>query len=159
MKSVREHMDMHAAYREGGSYRVAAESCGTTHKTVKRSVEAARRTEVGEVSPVENNYDGVADLVAETVARTKGPITAKRLLPVAVAAGYAGSARNFRRLVAEVKRSWRQKNHRGRPVSVGTQSVGAGWSMRPERRPPGIRGTMPAHRRVRVEEARHHPVP
>jgi transposase len=118
MKSVREHMDMHAAYREVGSYRAAAEICGTTHKTVKRSVEAARRTEAGEVSPVEHNYDGVADLVAETVARTKGRITAKRLLPVAVAAGYAGSARNFRRLVAEAKRSWRQKNHRGRRPGV-----------------------------------------
>ena len=30
MKSVREHMDMHAAYREVGSYRAAAEICGTT---------------------------------------------------------------------------------------------------------------------------------
>ena len=50
-----------------------------------------------------HNYDGVGDLVAETVARTKGRISAKRLLPVATAAGYEGSARNFRRLVAEAK--------------------------------------------------------
>jgi hypothetical protein len=35
-------MDMHAAYREVGSYRAAAEMCGTTPKTVRRSVEAAR---------------------------------------------------------------------------------------------------------------------
>jgi len=34
-------MDMHAAYRGVGSYRAAAEICGTTPKTVKRSVEAA----------------------------------------------------------------------------------------------------------------------
>jgi len=34
-KSVREHMDMRAAYREVGSYRAAAEVCGTTPKTVK----------------------------------------------------------------------------------------------------------------------------
>ena len=40
-------MDMHAAYREVGSYRAAAEICGTTPKTVKRSVEAAERAEAG----------------------------------------------------------------------------------------------------------------
>ena len=114
MKSVREHMDMHAAYREVGSYRAAAEICGTTPKTVKRSVEAALRAEGGPVpGEVRHNYDGVADVVAETVARTKGRITAKRLLPVAAAAGYVGSARNFRRLVAEAKVSWRSTNHRG----------------------------------------------
>ena len=38
MKSVRERMDMHAAYREVGSYRAAAQICGTTAKTVKRAV-------------------------------------------------------------------------------------------------------------------------
>jgi hypothetical protein len=32
-------MDVLAAYREVGSYRGAAELCGTTHKTVKRIVE------------------------------------------------------------------------------------------------------------------------
>ena len=112
-------MDMHAAYREVGSYRAAADICGTTPKTVKRSVEAARRAEAGfDPGLVRHNYDGVADLVAETVARTKGRITAKRLLPVAVAAGYGGSARNFRRLVAEAKSAWRSKNHRGRRPGV-----------------------------------------
>ena len=39
MKSVRERMDMNAAYREVRSYRGAADICGTTHKTVKRIVE------------------------------------------------------------------------------------------------------------------------
>src|ERR1035437_964141 len=115
MKSVREHMDMHAAYREVGSYRAAADICGTTAKTVKRSVEAAKRTDTGSVpGEVRHNYDGVVDLVAETVARTKGRITAKRLLPVARAAGYVGSSRNFRRLVAEAKSKWKSKHHRGR---------------------------------------------
>jgi hypothetical protein len=47
-----------------------------------------------------HNYDGVADLVAARVKATSGRISAKRLLP---AAGYAGSARNFRRLVAEAR--------------------------------------------------------
>lgn len=40
---------------------------------------------------------------AAEVKRTEGTISAKRLLPAARTAGYAGSARNFRRLVAEVK--------------------------------------------------------
>jgi hypothetical protein len=110
-------MDMHAAYRELGSYRAAAEVCGTTPKTVRRSVEAARRREAG-IASVAHNYDTVADLVAETVARTKGRITAKRLLPVATAAGYSGSDRNFRRLVAESKTKWRSQNHRGRRPGV-----------------------------------------
>ena len=34
-------MDIHAAYREVGSYRAAATLCGTTPKTVKRAVVAA----------------------------------------------------------------------------------------------------------------------
>jgi len=41
-----------------------------------------------------------------------------RLLPAARAAGYAGSARNFRRLVAEVKAAWRRGHHRGRRPAV-----------------------------------------
>ena len=85
-------MDMHAAYREVGSFRAAAQICGTTPKTVKRSVEAAKLVESGAVpGEVRHNYDGVADLVAESVARTKGRISAKRLLPTAEAAGYKGS--------------------------------------------------------------------
>ena len=112
-------MDMHAAYREVGSFRAAAQICGTTPKTVKRSVEAAKLVESGRCPPeVRHNYDGVADLVAESVARTKGRISAKRLLPTAEAAGYKGSPRNFRRLVAEVKDTWKSKNHRGRRPGV-----------------------------------------
>jgi transposase len=110
-------MDMHAAYREVGSYRAAAVICGTTPKTVRRSVEARRREEAG-IIPVRHNYDGVAELVEETIARTKGRISAKRLLPVAVAAGYGGSDRNFRRLVAKAKSEWRSTNHRGRRPGV-----------------------------------------
>jgi Integrase core domain len=40
------------------------------------------------------------------------------LLPVVVAAGYDGSARNFRRLVADEKKKWRTNNHRGRRPGV-----------------------------------------
>ena len=120
MKSVREHMDMHAAYREVGSYRGAAEICGTTPKTVKRSVLAAQAAEKGEIPVVEHNYDAVRDVVIERVDRTKGKMSAKRLLPIARVAGYSGSARNFRRLVAEVKAEWRVKNHWGRRPGIWT---------------------------------------
>jgi hypothetical protein len=52
------------------------------------------------------------------VKKTQGKITAKRLLPAARAGGYAGSARNFRRLVAEQKALCRKENHRGRRPAV-----------------------------------------
>lgn len=118
MKSVRERMDINAAYREVGTYRGAADICGTTPKTVRRVVEAAERTD--EADRAVHNYDGVRAIVAERVAKTQGRITAKRLLPIATAAGYTGSARNFRRLVAETKAGWRVDHHRGRRPGVWT---------------------------------------
>ena len=121
MKSARENMDIIAAYQQVGTYRGAAVMCGTTHKTVKRIIE---RAEAGGKMPDRagrgRNYDLVAELVADRVGVTKGRISAKRLLPAARAAGYAGSARNFRRLVAEAKRRWRRDNHRGRRPAVWT---------------------------------------
>jgi hypothetical protein len=60
----------------------------------------------------------VAALVAERVEKTSGRISAKRLLPAARAGGYAGSARNFRRLVAAAKQAWRREHHRGRRPAV-----------------------------------------
>ena len=48
MKNARERMDVLAAYREVGSFRGAAEICGTTHKTVKRIVD---RHEADGVAP------------------------------------------------------------------------------------------------------------
>jgi Integrase core domain len=109
-------MDINAAYREVGTYRGAADMCGTTAKTVKRVVTAAGH----ETGPVRHNYDSVRDIVVERVAKTKGRISAKRLLPVACAAGYTGSPRNFRRLVADAKAAWRADHHRGRRPGVWT---------------------------------------
>jgi len=60
----------------------------------------------------------VVSLVRDKVAATQGRISAKRLLPVARAAGYAGSARNFRRLVAAEKDRWRRSQQRGRRPGV-----------------------------------------
>ena len=99
-------MDIISAYREAGSYRGAAAISGTTPKTVRRVI--ARHQAGGGAAaraPREHNYDAVTVLVAERVTKTAGRISAKRLLPAARAAGYAGSARNFRRLVAEIGRA------------------------------------------------------
>jgi hypothetical protein len=95
------------AYRQVGTYRGAAEMCGVTHKTVKRIIEkgqaAAERTER------RRNYESVRALVAHQIDETKGKISGKRLLPTARAGGYAGSDRNFRRLVAQERSKYRQR--------------------------------------------------
>ena len=112
-------MDIISAYQQVGSYRAAAQLCGTTHRTVKRVVE---KFESGDAAPPRaervRNYDAVTELVAERVEKSQGRISAKRLLPIARAAGYEGSARNFRRLVAEAKMLWRNEHHRGRRPGV-----------------------------------------
>ena len=125
-------MDIISAYREVGTYRGAAAICGTTHKTVKRVIEAHNAASqaagddagagVAPKAPRARNYDEVADLVAKRVEATAGRITAKRLLPEATAAGYEGSGRNFRRLVADAKQAWRNEHagHRGRRPAVWT---------------------------------------
>jgi hypothetical protein len=92
MKSAREKMDMIAAYADVGSYRGAAAICGVAPKTVRRAVERANGAARERVARP-HNTDRVADLVAERVKKTKGRISAKRLLLEARAAGYAGSAR------------------------------------------------------------------
>ncbi|MTD12889.1 IS21 family transposase [Nakamurella sp. YIM 132087] len=113
-------MDIISAYREVGTYRGAAVLCATTHKTVRRVIERAEAAAAGRprVRARSKNFESVTDLVAGKVASSKGRISAKRLLPVAQAAGYGGSARNFRRLVAEQKALWRSHNHRGRRPAV-----------------------------------------
>ncbi|MGY1989173.1 IS21 family transposase [Mycolicibacterium fortuitum] len=119
MKSARERMNIISAYREVGSYRGAAELCGTTHKTVKRVVD---RAEAGGGPPPREarprNLDAFTELVADRVKNSKGKMSAKRMLPIARAAGYGGSARNFRRLVAEQKELWRRQNRRQRRPAV-----------------------------------------
>jgi transposase len=122
LKSAKDRMDIISAYQQLGSYRAAAEQCGTTHKTVKRIVDKFEADQAGDPpSPRagrSHNYDAVADLVAERVEKSQGRILAKRLLPIAAAAGYQGSDRNFRRLVADAKAFWRSQNHRGRRPAV-----------------------------------------
>lgn len=115
-------MDIVAAYRLVGTYRGAAAICGTTHKTVRRVIERAEAEAGGAVLPERKerarNYDPVTEIVAEQVRLSQGRIEAKRLLPAARAAGYAGSDRNFRRLVSAAKKQWRRDHHRGRRPAV-----------------------------------------
>ncbi len=117
MKSEREDMDILAAYNDVGSYRGAAAICGVDHKTVQRALARAAGRRPARTT-CQHNYDVVAEVVAKRVAGTSARISAKRLLPEARAAGYAGSARNFRRLVARAKRAWRADHHRGRRPGV-----------------------------------------
>ncbi|WP_084226661.1 IS21 family transposase [Mycobacterium shimoidei] len=122
MKSAKDRMDIISAYQQLGSYRAAADLCGTTHKTVKRVVDKFEADQSGDPPAPRaeraHNYDAVAELVAERVAKSQGRISAKRLLPAARAAGYEGSERNFRRLVAEAKALWRSENRSGRRPAV-----------------------------------------
>ena len=73
-ESAKDRMDIISAYQQVGSYRAAAELCGTTHKTVKRVVdkfEGRRRAAAPRVERA-HNYDAVADLVAERVEKSRG---------------------------------------------------------------------------------------
>jgi hypothetical protein len=111
-------MDIVAAYEQVGTYRGAAALCGTTHKTVKRVVLAARAgvpLDAARKKPTASNTDCVLGVISEKVRSTDGRISAKRLLPLARAAGYEGSARNFRRAVATAKSEWRRRRRVFRP--------------------------------------------
>ena len=117
-------MDIIAAYQQVGTYRGAAEICGVTHKTVRRVIE---RAQAGGSAPTAEqrkarprNFDGVVELVYTRVKASKGKASAKRMLPIARAAGYEGSPRNFRRLVSEQKALWRRRHHDGRRPAVWT---------------------------------------
>ena len=115
-------MDMHAAYREVGSYRAAAEICGTTPKTVKRSVLAAQAAETGEMPAVAHNYDAVRDLVIERVERTKGKISAKRLL----AGGPSGRLRRIGTQLAPAGRRGQGRVAGHEPPWSSSGRLGAG---------------------------------
>lgn len=137
MLSARKTMDVVSTYRDVGSYRGAAEICGVDAKTVKRKVLAweAGGLDEGRAgrAPVAKNTDVVRDLVAKRVDDTKARITAKRLLPEARAAGYQGSDRNFRRLVAAEKKTWRTRNaYQRRPaVWVPGETLVIDWGTIP----------------------------
>ena len=122
MLSARKQLDIVTAYRDVGTYRGAAEMCGVTHKTVRRVVNKAEAAQ--DRAARRRNYESVRALVAAKVEDTKAKISAKRLLPQARAAGYAGSDRNFRRLVAQEKSKYRQRQAIGRARRPAVWSPG-----------------------------------
>jgi hypothetical protein len=65
------------------------------HKTVKRVVQRAEAGGPPQRAPRSRDFDQVRELVAERVAKSAGRISGERLLPIARAAGYEGSAHNF----------------------------------------------------------------
>ena len=128
-------MDCIAAFESVGTYRGAAVMCGVDAKTVKRKVVAAQ---VGQESDrrrsTVRNTEVARKIVTEKVGETRGRISAKRLLPMARAAGYVGSPRNFRRLVAEVKKVFRveQGRYQRRPaVWVPGEVLAIDWGLLP----------------------------
>jgi hypothetical protein len=85
-------------------------------------------------APVPRNTDRVREVVLARVREANGRGTAKRLLPVARAAGYTGSDRNFRRLVAVVKRQVRGEigRHQRRPaVWTPGETLVIDWGLLP----------------------------
>jgi transposase len=123
-------MEIVNAYAAVGSYRGAAALCGTTPKTVKRVLERRQTGQVGRRPPPARarNTATVMQVIAERVRATDGRISAKRLLPLAQAAGYAGSARTFRRAVAETKAAWRKQRRSYRPwVPVPGEHLVIDW--------------------------------
>ena len=104
-------MDIISAYREVGTYRGAAAISGTTHEDGEAGDRPprVRRRRAGSGSRGGATTTRSPSWWPSGWRRPKGRITAKRLLPAARAAGYEGSARNFRRLVAARKALWRQR--------------------------------------------------
>ena len=115
MKTAREQLDILSAYKELGSYRAVAELCGTTHKTVRRVVERNLQPPTAERAERPKATDPFETLIAEKIRATDGRMSAKRLLPLCAAEGYAGSLRHLRRAVAAERTAWRQKRRTYRP--------------------------------------------
>lgn len=115
MKTARDEMDIMDAYQTVGSYRGAAVLCGTTHKTVKRVVERRVREQGGRRPAQPPKAAAVTRLIEERVRQSDGRISAKRLLPVAQAAGYGGTLRSLQRAVKEVKAAWKVARRSYRP--------------------------------------------
>ena len=99
VKTARQRLDILTTYDDLGSYRAAAAVCGTTHNTVWRVLERRAAPPV-ERPPRRRLTDPHRERIAARVRQSDGHISAKRLLPLLRAEGYAGSARSLRRAVA-----------------------------------------------------------
>lgn len=108
-------MDIVNAYNTVGTYRGAAELCGTSHKTVKRVLERRAQEQVERRVARPPLTAVVQTLVEDRVRHTDGRISARRVLPVAQAAGYTGSLRSLQRAVSAAKAAWKQARRTYRP--------------------------------------------
>jgi len=115
VKTARDVMDIVHAYQTVGTYRGAAVLCGTTHKTVKRVLERQARGHLARRAAHPPKASVVTGLITERLAQTDGRISAKRLLPLARAAGYPGSLRTFQRAVRAAKAAHRAQRRSYRP--------------------------------------------
>ena len=121
MKSARERMDMNAAYPRGGLL-----SSGGRHLRHHRQDRQAGRGQGpgrrgGLAAPRWPSPTTTTTWAPSSPSGWNGPTGGSRpsgCCPVVRAAGYAGSARNLRRAVAEAKAKWRVDHHRGRRPGV-----------------------------------------
>jgi transposase len=128
-------MEIVNAYALVGTYRGAAALCGTTHKTVRRVLARREQGQVGRRprSQPPANTALVVRLIEERVRQTDGRIGAKRLLPLAEAAGYTGSLRNLQRAVKAAREAWRQQRRTYRPwVPVPGEHLVIDWTSEAE---------------------------
>jgi hypothetical protein len=112
-------MDIIAAYREVGTYRGAAATCGTTPKTVKRVID---RQEAGDARPARKSRPATTSR-SGSWWRAGWPRATGRSRPSACCRlrarpGCVGPDRNLRRLVADARAAWRRDHHRGRRPAV-----------------------------------------
>src|SRR5437660_1943346 len=129
MKTARDEMDIGGAYQAVGTYRGAAALCGTTHKTVRRVIERREREQGGRRATPEATTARVAGLIDERVRQSDGRISAKRLLPVAQAAGYTGSLRTLQRAAKAVKEHWKRDRRTYRPwVPIPGEYLVVDWA-------------------------------
>jgi len=129
MKTARDEMDIVGAYQAVGTYRGAAALCGTTHKTVRRVIERREREQGGRRATPEATTARVAGLIDERVRQSDGRISAKRLLPVAQAAGYTGSLRTLQRAAKAVKEHWKRDRRTYRPwVPIPGEYLVVDWA-------------------------------
>ena len=116
-------MDVLAAYREVGSYRGAAEICGTTHKTVKRIVE--RHDAGGDRAGAEGAGPQLRRGGRRWSPSGWSEDAGADLGEAAAAGGPDGRAMTGRRGTSagwsrRRKREWRRGHHRGRRPAVWT---------------------------------------
>jgi len=108
--SPRKHLLVVNLYEELGSFRAVAEVIGCDHKTVKAHVlRNAERLPLQRGSVA----DPFVDVIRGKLESTSGKITAKALFRIVRSAGYEGSARTLRRVVAKERAAWRSaQGHR-----------------------------------------------